>query len=239
MTIPEIKLPLETPNLIIDEFKTSDYNRLCEIAKNINLKADADNSKGYMPFYHFQVDKDTPKRDTVITQKASAFLIRSERERNEEPRAVYRLAMRLKDEGTLIGNVTINMLPEIGENGKLIFGDRGCCLDPDYGGRGYATEAVTAVSHEYFKYYDKMDITAHPNNAHSRKLITRTGGEEIGFRAASAYGDEPRVLYEIRCDKFYNSEAPKFIPPEPLKKALEKAKRVEKKYSYIIKLARE
>ena len=201
---PEIKLPLETANLIIDDFKNSDYTRLREIALNINHKSDEDNEKGYMPFYAFQVDKDTPDRDVLISQKVADFIIKSHKEKSEEPRNVYRMAIRLKDNGLLIGNVTINMLP-VEENGKLIYGDRGCCLDPQYAKRGYANEAVRAVSHEFFKYYDHMDITAHPNNAYSSKLIQRSGGRKVGSKTSNYGRGEPRDIYRIDRADFYKS----------------------------------
>ena len=76
-------IPVTTDRLIIDEFKTSDYARLQEIAFNINRNADEHAAEGYCPFYTFQVDKDTPDRDTVIRQKVSDFLIKAERERKQ------------------------------------------------------------------------------------------------------------------------------------------------------------
>lgn len=204
---PEIKLPLETANLIINDFKNSDYSRLREIAMNINHKADRDGEKGYMPFYAFQVDKNVPDRDNQISQKVAQFIIKSHNEKAEEPRNVYRMAIRLKNSGLLIGNVTINMLP-VEENGKLVYGDRGCCLDPEYAKNGFANEAVRAVSHQFFKYYDHMDITAHPQNAHSSKLIQRSGGKKVGFKDASGYGQsEPRDIYRVEKNDFYRTSA--------------------------------
>ena len=106
----KIKAPIITSRLIIDEFKTSDYARLKEIAFNINRNADSHAEEGYCPFYTFQVDRDTPDRDNVIRQKVADFLIKAERERKQEPRSTYRMALRLPS-GYLIGNATVDMLP--------------------------------------------------------------------------------------------------------------------------------
>lgn len=148
--MPEsIFVPIKTDRLIIDEFKTSDFHRLQEIAFNINHNADVKATEGYCPFYTFQVDRDTPQRDNVIRNKVSDFLIKAERERRQDPRSTYRMAVRLPND-KLIGNVTIDMLP-IEENGKKIYGDLGYFIDPRYGEHGYATEAVRGLVHHFSK----------------------------------------------------------------------------------------
>lgn len=197
-------IPIVTPRLIIDEFQTSDYARLQEIAFNINHNADSRAADGYCPFYTFQVDKNTPDRDVVIRQKVSEFLIKAERERRQEPRSTYRMAVRLPD-GKLIGNATVDMLP-IEEDGKKIYGDLGYFIDPRYGEHGYATEAVRGLVHHFFKKYQKLDITAHPANKFSRKLIERIGGVQVGYKEASHYGHgEPRAVFEVHKADFYRS----------------------------------
>lgn len=197
-------IPIKTSRLIIDEFKTSDYKRLQEIAFNINRNADLKAKEGYCPFYTFQVDKDTPNRDNVIRGKVSEFLIKAERERNQNPRSTYRMAVRLPN-GQLIGNVTVDMLP-IEDNGKKIYGDLGYFIDPCYGEHGYATEAVRGLVHYFFKQYPKLDITAHPANKFSRKLIERIGGKQVGYNEASHYGHgEPRAVFEVRKADFYRT----------------------------------
>lgn len=197
-------IPITSDRLIVDEFKTSDFARLKEIAFNINNNADAHASEGYCPFYTFQVDKDTPDRDNAIRQKVSEFLIKAEREKNQEPRSTYRMAVRTLDDN-LIGNATIDMLP-IEEDGKHIYGDLGYFIDPKYGEHGYATEAVRALSHHFFKEYERLDITAHPANKFSRKLIERIGGQQVGYNEASHYGHgEPRAVFEVKRHDFYKT----------------------------------
>ena len=203
--MPEsIFVPIKTDRLIIDEFKTSDFHRLQEIAFNINHNADVKATEGYCPFYTFQVDRDTPQRDNVIRNKVSDFLIKAERERRQDPRSTYRMAVRLPND-KLIGNVTIDMLP-LEENCKKIYGDLGYFIDPRYGEHGYATEAVRGLVHHFFKAYRKLDITAHPANKFSRKLIERIGGKQVGYNEASHYGHgEPRAVFEVHKEDFYRT----------------------------------
>ena len=210
-----IFLPIKTERLVIDEFKTSDFHRLQEIAFNINHNADLHAGEGYCPFYTFQVDKDTPDRDNVIRNKVSDFLIKADRERKQEPRSTYRMAVRLPN-GMLIGNATVDMLP-IEENGKKIYGDLGYFIDPKFGAHGYATEAVRGLVHHFFKVYKKLDITAHPANKFSRKLIERIGGKQVGYNAASHYGHgEPRAVFEVHKEDFYRSSKKKKKMPNLL-----------------------
>lgn len=197
-------VPISTSRLIIDEFSVSDLSRLREIAFNINRNADEHSADGYCPFYTFQVDSQIPNRDLVIRQKVSEFIIKASKEKEQKPRSTYRMAVRLPNR-KLIGNVTIDMLP-IKENGKLIYGDLGYFIDPQYGAKGYATEAVRSAVHHFFKKYDKLDITAHPNNKFSRNLIERIGGKQVGFKEASHYGHgEPRMIFEVHKSDFYKS----------------------------------
>ena len=197
-------IPVCTQRLIIDEFKTSDYARLQEIAFNINDNADKHAVDGYCPFYTFQVDKSEPERDIKIRQKVADFLIKADRERNQDPRSTYRMAVRLQN-GNLVGNVTVDMLP-IEENGKKIYGDLGYFIDPQYGQHGYATEAVRGLLHHFFKEYPKLDVTTHPNNKFSRTLIERIGGVQTGYNEASHYGHgEPRAVFEVHRNDFYRT----------------------------------
>ncbi len=197
-------IPIKTNRLIIDEFRSTDFERLQEIAFAINENADKRAAEGYCPFYTFQVDKDTPDRGNIIRQKVADFLIKADRERQQEPRSTYRMAVRLSD-GKLVGNVTVDMLP-IEENGKKIYGDLGYFIDPNYGAHGYATEAVRGLVHHFFKKYDKLDVTAHPANKFSRALIERIGGHQTGYNAASHYGHgEPRAVFEVHKADFYRS----------------------------------
>ena len=206
-------VPIETERLIIDEFKTSDFEALQQIAFKINDNADLHFKDGYCPFYTFQVAKEEKDRFSKIRQKVADFIIKAAKEKDCDPRSTYRMAVRLKD-GTLIGNTTIDMLPII-EDGKTIYGDLGYFINPEYGSQGYATEAVRGLAHHFFKKYEKLDVTTHPNNKFSQNLIKRIGGKEVGYNAASHYGNsEPRVVFEVSKKDFYQTCAFKKKMPE-------------------------
>ena len=197
-------IPIETERLIIDEFKSSDFETLQQIAFKINDNADIHFADGYCPFYTFQVAKDEKNRTDKIRQKVADFIIKAKKERETEPRSTYRMAIRLKD-GTLIGNTTIDMLP-IQEDGKTIYGDLGYFINPEYGSQGYAIEAVRGLTHYFFKKYEKLDVTTHPNNKFSRNLIEKIGGKKVGYKEASHYGNsEPRVVFEVSKKDFYRT----------------------------------
>ncbi len=158
-----------------------------------------------MPFYTFQVDASTPDRDLEVRQKVAQFIIKSHKEKSQEPRSTYRMAVRKKEDNALIGNVTIDMLP-FEENGKMVYGDLGYFINPEHEKMGYATEAVRAISHEFFKDYEQMDITAHPDNMHSQKLIERIGGKKVGYKDSSNYGHgEPRAVFTVMKNDFYRT----------------------------------
>ena len=57
-----------------------------------------------------------------------------------------------------------------------------------------------------YKKYEKLDVTTHPNNKFSRKLIEKIGGKEVGYKSASHYGNsEPRVIFEVSKQDFYQN----------------------------------
>ena len=177
---------------------------------------------------HHQMPVFAVDGDTVIRQKVSDFLIKAERERKQEPRSTYRMAVRLPD-GKLIGNATVDMLP-IEENGKKIYGDLGYFIDPQYGEHGYATEAVRGLVHHFFKKYQKLDITAHPANKFSRKLIERIGGVQVGYNEASHYGHgEPRAVFEVQRADFYRTCAFNQKMPNLLTVLINRQKELDKK----------
>ncbi len=195
-----INLPIFTSRLIIDEFTPNDLDKLTEIAQNINTNAARFKESGYRPFYAFQTSEND-LNGNAIKEKVSAFIAKAEQERSTLNRSTYRLAIRLRDK-TLIGNVTIDMLP-IEENGKIILGDLGYFINPAYGKQGLSLEAVRAVSSKFFSKYDTLDLTVHPDNIPSKRLISNIGGVKIGEKSQSSYGNaEPRDIYIVNKQDF-------------------------------------
>lgn len=185
----------ETPFFRLREFKKKDFYRLTEIARAINRKALRCQKQGYFPFYAFQVDQTVSDVDTILRQKVQFFLEKAQKERSVWPRSTYRLAVE-NQKGDLIGNVTVDMLPIL-EDGKIIYGDLGYFVDPRAAGRGIMTQAVCQVLRYYFKNNERLDITAHPDNVYSSRLIERIGGKAVGFVQQSHYQNEPRRVFVV------------------------------------------
>lgn len=185
----------QTPIFRLREFKEADFNRLTEIAGAINEKAARCRQEGYFPFYAFQIDSDISDKKAALAHRVQLFLQKAKSERVAWPRSTYRLAVENKD-GRLIGNVTVDMLP-IREGDKIIHGDLGYFVDPNASGKGVMTQAVCMVLKHYFKNNDLLDITAHPDNMYSKRLIERIGGREVGFMRASHYQNEPRSIFIV------------------------------------------
>lgn len=182
---PEIK----TPRLVLNDMKgPKDLLDVFNIAQRINEKAKT--TEGYYPYYAFQADDEKELREKIIDY---AFKVRTE---NKDPDPVtYRYAIRLPN-NQLIGSVAADMKPTI-HNGKTTYGDLGYFIDPLYGSKGYALEAVVAVLFLYFQKFERMDVTAHPENKYSTNLINKIGGKPIGFIEKSDYKSEPRKAFVV------------------------------------------
>lgn len=185
----------QTPFFRLRELKQEDFGRLMEIAAAINQKAARDRKKGYFPFYAFQMDADVADQNHVLAHKVQSFLDKAKKERAVWPRSTYRLGVENKA-GCLIGNVTVDMLP-IHQNGQIVYGDLGYFVEPSASGQGIMTKAVCFVLKHYFKSNERLDVTAHPDNLYSRRLIERIGGREVGFMGKSPYQSEPRAVFVV------------------------------------------
>ncbi len=180
---------VSTNEFTIREFIYSDYNALLGIATRMKEKSAQDNN--YKMFYAFQADSLSQQQNAIMQ-----FLHKAKKERNTSPRITHRLAVCTPDQ-KLAGNVTIDMYPTQNENGQLIYGDIGYFIDPKMGGKGLITKAVANVLTTYFTSYNRLDLTAHPDNLYSKKLIDRLHGQKIGALQASHYQGEPRDVFII------------------------------------------
>lgn len=182
----------KTKRLILDELSTRDALALFNIATRINESAR--NDENYQPYYAFQLNEGERLHDKIVN-----FILKTKKEQTESPRKTYRYAIR-KD-GTLIGSIAIDMKPTI-ENGQVILGDLGYFIDPLYGNQNYAHEACVAVLHQFFAQYEELDITAHPKNTYSIRLIEKLGGEKTEYIEKSNYSNEPRQKFIISRSNF-------------------------------------
>ncbi len=189
---------IETERLILDELTLNDAPALFDIASRINKQAEQ--NPQYFPYYAFQDAKGNELRHKVIS-----FLHKAQKEKNEFPSNTRRYAIR-KD-GQLIGSVAIDMLPTF-KNGKPFFGDLGYFIDPNFGNQNFGREACVAVLNEFFAHYNRLDVTAHPDNIYSIRLIEKLGAEKGDYCEKSAYNDEPRQTFFVSRQNFLKRFAP-------------------------------
>ncbi len=186
----------------IREFDVSDFSRLKEIAGAINRKVVQE--KDYCPFYAFQVSPEQLGYEQHLSKKVMTFLKKAEKERQQEPRSTYRMAV-CDSKGILVGNVTIDVLPIHEDDGRIVHGDLGYFLDPAQGGRGLMRKVVSHVLKIWFKTHEQLDITAHPNNLFSRRLIEHFNGRQVGQLQQSGYQQEPRAVFVMSRNDFQQS----------------------------------
>ena len=93
---------------------------------------------------------------------------------------------------------------------SLMDGDddnRGCWLDPDWQGRGLATEAIEAVTAFWFTVLDRpvLRVPKAAANERSRRLSERTGMRHVG-RTTRHYvsGPQPADLWEITREDWHH-----------------------------------
>ncbi|MDD3669195.1 MAG: GNAT family protein [Alphaproteobacteria bacterium] len=194
---------LQSPTIRLTEFAFYDYAALKAIAHRINLKAATAGDAGYMPYYAFQGN---PLHDAGYARdlgdNVRKLLAKAGNERRAQPRTTYRLAVRLKQWDVLIGGATINMLP-VREDGREIHGDLGYFLDPAHARHGHMRQACRLLLGQYFEHWDTLDITTHPGNIYSKRLIGQLGGTFAGRQDASHYAGEPRDAFVVTRQRFH------------------------------------
>lgn len=199
---------IETPEFIIREFNSADFDKLFFIAQEINKQATE--KEGFKPFYAFQVDVHRKDYLNILAEKTKAFLKKANLERMQENRKTYRLAL-CDSKGELVGNITIDDIPSIDENGKKIQGDLGYFINPKDGRKGLMSKALFEVLSLYFKTHDELDVTLHPNNLYSIKMMQRFNAKVVSFKASSDYQNEPRIVLKILKRDFLDLRKSQFI----------------------------
>lgn len=112
-----------TEHLILREFEESDF------AAMLAYQSDA----RYRRYYE-------PSTDEERYALAQRLIIMFCENQQENPRTKFQLAITLREDGSLIGNVGVRKAEPDATEGEM-----GCELAPDYWNLGYATEAVRAM----------------------------------------------------------------------------------------------
>lgn len=195
-------------DFLIREFHPSDFKKLVYIADAINRQASL--KEGFKPFYAFQVDTASLSYQDELEKKVHAFLEKAISEKHATPRSTYRLALCNKD-NELIGNITVDDLPSYDSNGNQVQGDIGYFINPENGRNGLMSKALSRVLEVYFRTHDEMDLTIHPSNFYSLKMMQRFNAKIVGFKGASGYNGEPRLILKLTKDDFLLSRKPRLI----------------------------
>ncbi len=206
----------------IREFCLSDYKVLLKIADAINQQAQT--HSGYQSFYAFQASKEQVDYNDFLQKHTKDFLLKALNEKNTIPRKTHRMAL-CDGKNNLIGNITVDMIPSTDETGNLIYGDIGYFIDPKHGRKGLMSKALTYVLGIYFQYYDTMDVTVHPNNLYSIKMLQRFNAKVVDFKKESIYNQEPRMVLKIQKSDFEISQNPIYVTTQnPMKRKSERGR---------------
>ena len=98
------------------------------------------------------------------------------------------LAVTLKSTGRLIGQVSIEFTSDVNEGGEV-----GYVFNPEFGGQGYATEAIaTIISHGFdLVGFHRVIARTDPRNIASIKVL-----ERLGFRQEAHFISEEFIKGE-------------------------------------------
>ncbi len=146
-------LSLTTDRLWLREFKEQDWESVHRYACDPEVVK-------YMPW-----GPNTEEDTHIFIRRAIAY-------QQENPRKHFELAMALKEEDMLIGGCGIRVLnPDLGE------GNIGYCLNRDFWGRGYATEAANALLRFGFETLNlhRIYATCDPENRASAHVLEKIG----------------------------------------------------------------
>ena len=213
---------IRQPEFLIREFSSSDFEQLLHIAHAINVQAK--NKEGFQPFYAFQADPAKQDYHELLQDKIKTFLKTAQDEKSKTPRKTYRLAL-CDNAGQLIGNITIDNLPSYDDKGNKIQGDIGYFINPQHGRKGLMSKALRSVLHIYFKNHDELDVTVHPMNLYSIKMLQRFNAKAIGIKSTSTYQNEPRIVFKISKENFLNSCKPFLITTQKNQPSLNRDER--------------
>lgn len=124
----------------------------------------------------------------------------------DQPGTWYQLGIFLGDDHILIGDIGIHFVNA--ERGEV---ELGFTLAPEFQGKGYATEAVPAVTSHLFSALGKRRITVDvdPRNFRSRRLASRLGMVQAGYYAESVRGGNTceGLIYTLDADRWpYSSQ---------------------------------
>jgi len=183
MRTPDIDLPLETPRLIMRDFKKSDI-------KAVHAYSSLEEVAQYLVW--------GPNTLAQSREAIEGFL----EDQRANPREIFDLAVTLKPKRILIGGAGIRVI----DRDNLI-GEIGYTLHPDFWGYGLAVEATRVLLEAGFHALGLQRIiaTCDQRNKASARVMERLGMRREGVFRSSKFiqGDwRDEFLYAILAEEF-------------------------------------
>lgn len=149
---------LETERLILRDFVAEDWQAVLTYQSNPH----------YLRYYAWAT-----RTPNDVQEFVAMFL----KQQTQSPRIKYQLAATLKSSGELIGNCGIRM-----NSPNAVEADIGYEIDPAHWGRGYATEAASAMIHYGFTELKVHRIWASciAENVGSARVLEKLGMRQEG-----------------------------------------------------------
>jgi len=180
---------IETPRLILREFKPSDSKRLLEIS----------NSKG---FFYYCFDGSQEKVDAFMKKASDS---RNDAYKGKERKYII-LAIIRKDTQEFIGVTSLENFHFVKDhNHELNF-----FVDPKHQGKGFGTEAISNMGHYGFSHMGikGFNVTIHPKNLASQAVAKSQGFKQVDSTIINtSRGKEPRSVFIINKRNFYKLHA--------------------------------
>ncbi len=182
-TTPVIELPLETPRLILREFKKGDL-------KAVHAYSSLDEVSRYLVWGPNTLNQSKEAIDGFLDDQRA------------RPREIFDVAITLKPKREVVGGVGIRITDRDNLTGEL-----GYTLHPEFWGFGIATEASYAMLEAGFSMLGLQRIVAHcdQRNKASARVMERLGMRREGaFRASKHIQGEWRdeFLYAMLAEDF-------------------------------------
>ncbi len=180
---PSIMLPIETPRLILRDFRKSDLEA-------VHAYASLDEVSRYLIW--------GPNSLAQSKEAIEGFLD----DQRARPRMIFDLAITLKPKRALIGGVGLRFIDQFNRTGEI-----GYTLHPEFWGYGLAVEAARALLDAGFNELGLRRIIAvcDQRNKASARVMERLGMRREGaFRSSKLIqnGWRDEYLYAILADEF-------------------------------------
>ncbi len=179
-----IALPIETPRLVLRDFRTGDV-------EDVHAYASREDVARYMIW--------GPNTPTQSREAVEGFL----EDQRRRPRIAYDLAITLKGGGEVVGGAGLSIVDRANR-----LGDLGYVLHPDFWGFGIAAEAARALLDAGFRELGLRRIVA---SCDQRNKASARVMERIGMRREGAFRQSKFIQGDWRDEYLYAILAEEFL----------------------------